>query len=57
MTEGFNVLDLATKLIPIAVVIAKEILERLAPEHKTPEIDAAIALFNAVVAFLDVIDH
>jgi hypothetical protein len=50
-----NVIDLATKLIPIAVIIAKEILERIAPEAKDPEIEAAIALFNAVVAFLDVI--
>lgn len=55
MTDGFTIMDFAAKLIPIAVIIAKEILERLTPEQRDPEIDAAIALFNAVVAFLDVV--
>lgn len=56
MSEGFNILDLAGKLIPIAVIIAKEILERLTPEQRDPQIEAAIALFDAVVAFLAVIE-
>lgn len=55
MSEGINVMDFATKLIPVAVMIAKEILQRLAPEHRSPEIEAAIVLFNAVVAFLEVV--
>lgn len=55
MSQGIDVMGFATKLIPIAVIIAKEILERLTPEQRNPEIEAAIALFNAVVVFLEVV--
>lgn len=45
---------LVLKLIPIVIVIAKTIISGRPVAEMTPEIQAAIVLFDAMVAYLEV---
>jgi len=51
----FDVPDLAFKIIPIIIVIAKTILEyRVSQGEKlTPQEEAAIGLFNALLVYVE----
>lgn len=54
MVEQFNVIDLASKIVPIVIAIAGAILKSRGNDGMTEEEAAAIALFNALVAYLEV---
>lgn len=54
MTVDLDIGDLVLKLVPIIIVIAKAIITRSDPATLTPEILAAIQLFDAMIAYLEV---
>lgn len=54
MSTDLNIPELVLKLIPIVIVIAKTIITGKDPAGMTPEMQAAIVLFDAMVAYLEV---
>lgn len=47
--------DLVLKIIPVIITIAKVILDTMKPEEQTPEMQAAKALFDALLAYIEVV--
>lgn len=54
MSIDLDIPEIVLKLIPIIIVIAKMVISGQDPSTITPEVQAAIALFDAMLAYLEV---
>lgn len=55
MSFDFNLPDMAMKVIPIILMIAKMLVEARGGDGVSPEEAAAIALFTALTTYLEAI--
>ncbi|GAI25678.1 unnamed protein product [marine sediment metagenome] len=54
MTDGLDIPEIVLRLIPIVIVIAKTIISGRPTAEMTPEIQAAVKLFDAMIDYLEV---
>jgi len=54
LSIDLDIPEIVWKLVPIIIVIAKMIISGQDPATITPEITAAINLFDAMIAYLEV---